>query len=92
VPSYQPWIAGENIRLGDGALRSVKASRNRTEVDTGDAPVRELRIGHTLPAGTRVKGVVLDGRRVHADVRTTNRGVEVTVTTGPGRHVLEVKR
>ena len=43
VPPHEPWVGGENIRLGGGALRSVRASRAgkryRTEVDTGTAPV-----------------------------------------------------
>ena len=90
VPPHQPSVAGANIRLGDGAHSRREGPRNRTEVDTGDAPVRELVIGTTLPAGTRVGSVRLDGRRVRPDVRTTNRGVEVTVTTRPGAHVLEV--
>ena len=53
--------------------------------------LRELVIGTTLPRGTRVKAVEFDGRRVRAQVRTTNRGEEVTVATRPGRHVLEVR-
>jgi hypothetical protein len=52
--------------------------------------VDRLYIGHTLPRGSRPVTVLLDGRRHGARVRTTNRGVEVTVKTRPGRHVLEV--
>ena len=44
VPPHEPSVGGENIRLGDGALRSVEASREGkryvTEVDTGTAPLR----------------------------------------------------
>ena len=80
--------------LGDGALHSVRAShegkRYMTEVRTGNAPLRRLTIGHTLPHGARVDKVWLDGRRHGAQVRETNRGVEVTVTTWPGRHELVV--
>jgi hypothetical protein len=94
VPPHEPWVAGRRIRLGDGALRVVRAAhqgaRYRTRVDTGTAPVRRLRIGHTLPRGSRPAAVFLDGRRRRAQVRRTNRGVEVTVRTRPGRHVLEV--
>ncbi|HYZ28429.1 MAG TPA: hypothetical protein VE570_05175 [Thermoleophilaceae bacterium] len=94
VPPYEPSIGGENIRLGDGALAAVQASRDgqryRTELDTGTAPVSRLYIGHTLPRGARVSAVYLDGSRRGAQVRSTNRGVEVTVNTGPGHHVLEV--
>jgi hypothetical protein len=92
LPPHEPWIGGANIRLGNGAIRAIKVTRNTTSLDTGNAPVRELTIGHTLPAGTRVRNVKLDGRHVkHPHIRTTNRGVEVTVTTRPGAHVLEVK-
>jgi hypothetical protein len=94
VPPYEPSIAGHNIRLGDGALRTVKAghqgNRYRTRVNTGTAPLQRLIIGHTLPRGSRPTAVFLDGSRHGAQTRTTNRGVEVTVKTGPGRHVLEV--
>jgi hypothetical protein len=86
---------GRDIRLGDGVLALVRASRAgdryRTEVDTGSARVRRLYIGHTLPRGSHAATVLLDGRPVGtAEQRLTNRGNEVTVQTSPGRHVLEV--
>jgi hypothetical protein len=47
--------------------------------------VRELVIGHTLPHGSRLAGLWLDGRRVeHYDARETNRGLEVTVDAKAG--------
>ena len=92
LPTSSP-IAGTDIRLGDGAI-DVAASRNgdryRTEVDAGDAPVRRLAIGHTLPRGTAVRRVTLDGRQVDWNARTTNRGLEVTVDAGSGDHTLVV--
>jgi hypothetical protein len=96
IPPHEPWVAGRNVRLGDGALARVRAVRlgggsYRTVVDTGNAPVRVLRIGHTLRRGASVRGVWLDGRRAAGwETRVTNRGVEVTVRARPGRHVLEV--
>jgi hypothetical protein len=95
VPPYEASVAGEKIRLGSGALALVKAAREgnryRTEIDTGNAPVRQLYLGHTLPRGSTPVAVLLDGKpRDPFQVRTTNRGVEVTVKTGPGPHVLEV--
>jgi hypothetical protein len=96
IPPHEPWIAARRVRLGDGTLTRVRAvrlggGRWRTVVDTGNAPVTLLRIGHTLPRGASVRGVWLDGRRAAGwETRSTNRGVEVTVRTGPGRHVLEV--
>jgi hypothetical protein len=94
VPRAGSPIAGENIRLGSGALDLVQASRDsgvyRTIVDTGDAPVTRLVIGHTLPRTTKGVDTVLDGEKVAAQRRLTNRGLEITVRTGPGRHTLEV--
>ena len=91
LPSSAP-IAGRDIRLGKGSV-DVAASRDgdryRTEVDA-DANLRELRIGHTLPRGSEVRSVRLDGRRVDWDARTTNRGLEVTVEAGRGDHEVVV--
>jgi hypothetical protein len=95
LPPHDNPISGRSIRLGTGALALVEASRQgnryRTVVDTGTAPLTRLRIGHTLPRGSRAAAVYLDGRR-QGDVeeRDTNRGKEVSVTTRPGRHTLEV--
>jgi hypothetical protein len=93
VPSSSP-IAGARIRLGDGSLRLVRASRegNRhtTTVDTGSARVTTLTIGHTLERGSQVANVTLDGQSVQWQERETNRGLEVTVDTKPGNHTLVV--
>jgi hypothetical protein len=92
LPSSAP-VQGTNVRLGRGAI-DVRASRDgatyRTELDTGDVALQTVRVGHTVPHGTRVSQVSLDGRVVQAERRTTSRGLELTVATGPGRHVLEV--
>jgi hypothetical protein len=92
LPSSSP-IAGEDIRLGSGEI-DVSAGRAgdayRTTVDTGDAPVRGLAIGHTLPRGSRVESVKLDGKRHGFRKWVTNRGLEVTVKTDPGEHTLVV--
>jgi hypothetical protein len=94
LPSDAP-IAGEDIRLGRGKLDLVAASRQgrdyRTKVDTGSSGVKELVIGHTLPRGSRVESVRLDGRRVPWRETETNRGLEVTVKTRPGEHLLVVR-
>jgi hypothetical protein len=94
LPSAAP-IAGQDIRLGNGRLDLVRASRSGnhyvTKVDASHAPIRRLRIGHTLPRGSHVTAVKLDGRRVHWHSRTTNRGLEVSVVTGRGDHRLSVQ-
>ena len=48
-------------------------------------------IGHTLPRGSRVKRVRLDGEPAKYRTRLTNRGLEVLVTAPPsGTHELVV--
>ena len=94
LPSDAP-IAGRDIRLGAGNLGLVTASRDgkryRTTVNAGKAPVRHLRIGHTLPSGAKVRSVTLDGRRAEFKARATNRGLEVTVQAAPGDHTVVVE-
>jgi hypothetical protein len=90
VPDGQPGVSGRNIRLGDGSV-DVRATRGSTTV-TVRTHLRELALGTTLPAGSKVRGVTLDGRRVRKPtIRTTNRGVEVTVSApASGRHTVTV--
>ena len=94
LPSDAP-IAGRDIRLGAGNLSLVTASRDgkryRTTVNARKAPVRHLRIGHTLPSGSKVRAVTLDGRRAEWKARATNRGLEVTVQVAPGDHTVVVE-
>jgi hypothetical protein len=93
LPSNAP-IAGADIRLGDGRLDLVRASRSgdryTTTVDARHVPARRVWIGHTLPHGTSVDRVTLDGRRVDFAERETNRGVEVTVRADADRHEVVV--
>ena len=97
VPQGQHMVSGKDIRLGGGAA-SVFASHSgrtyRTVVDTSrGVDARTVRIGVTLPRNAGVATVRIDGRSAHryASVRT-NRGLEVTVPTTPGRHTLVVVR
>jgi hypothetical protein len=93
VPSGQPRVAGSAIRLGRSGSLAVEASHDgatyRTRVQVG-RPVSKLAIGATLPAGATVAKAKLDGRSVTPTTRSTNRGLEVTVATGPGTHTLVV--
>ena len=53
-------------RLGRAAASSARRGRGsayRTAVDTGDVRLQRLYVGHTLPRGTQVAKVRLDGRR-----------------------------
>ena len=96
VPDGQPRIEGTNIRLGGGAadvMAPRSGSRYMTTTDTSDVPrLSTLRVGHTLPRGTTVAAVELDGRATTGfRTRETNRGVEVWVAADAGeRHTLVV--
>jgi hypothetical protein len=83
VPPGQPSVAGSNIRLGSGAIdvfASHSGNRFTTRLRLDGLRVQSLDVGTTLLAGSKVKRVLLNGRRVHNfSVRLTNRGVEVTV-------------
>jgi hypothetical protein len=93
-PSAAP-IAGRDIRLGDGRLDLVRASRAgrryATDVEARHVPADRLWIGHTLPRDATVRSVELDGHRVDWGERLTNRGLEVTVAATRGDHEVVVK-
>jgi hypothetical protein len=96
VPPGQPSVAGSNIRLGSGAVNVFAGHSGRqytTRVMTNRLPLRSLVVGHTLPAGSQVRSVRLDGRLVHHySARSTNRGLEVTVMVHRGSfHTLTVR-
>jgi hypothetical protein len=60
-----------------------------TQASVTKLSLRTFRIGTTLPSGSRAASVKLDGKRVHATLRTTNRGVEVSVRApAKGSHTL----
>jgi hypothetical protein len=95
VPPGQSRVAGSNIRLADGDL-GVGARRDgaqyRTRVDV-DVALSRLWLGHTVPPGSPVVAVTLDGEPADYRIRDTNRGREVLVKVPgdeSGRHVLVV--
>lgn len=94
VPQGQTRVGGQDIRLGSGSAdvtATHTADTYRTEITTRGIGAKHVVIGHTLPRGARPATVVLDGRKVSGyDVRTTNRGTEVTVPTTAGTHTLEI--
>jgi hypothetical protein len=94
VPGGQSRVGGQNIRMGGGSL-DVRASHTgkvyRTTA-TVRASLSRFLLGHTLPRGSHVKRVRLDGHRTEYTTRLTNRGLEVVArTTAPGHHELVVK-
>ena len=96
VPRGQERLAGRRIRLGDGSVDVAAAragSRYRTEARARGTGLRRLTLGHTLPPGSLVRRVRLNGERVRYRIRPTNRGVEVLAWARrpAGRHVLVVR-
>ena len=95
VPPGSPEVSGDNIRLGTTGSVAVSASVDgntyTTTVDLG-AVLQEFVIGHTVPRGTEITSVTLDGAPVEDYVvRTTNRGKEVLVKAPTvGEHTLVV--
>ena len=96
VPSGQSSVSGDNILIGKGSVdveASHTASRYTTEIDVQGGEVKNVVIGHTLPRGATIDSVSLDGVPISDFVkRETNRGIEVTVPTDRGRHILEINR
>ena len=93
VPAGQDEVAGDNIRLADGAI-DVEASHSGNRYLTSvraRVGLKRLVLGHTVPAGTTVGRVTLDGEQVRYRIRPTNRGLEVLVAANPaGSHTLVV--
>jgi uncharacterized membrane protein len=95
VPAGQGSVQGSNIRLGGGAanvLATHSGRRYTTTIGASGLTLRVLRIGATLPRGSSPARVVVDGVRARSfQVRTTNRGVEVTARArGGGVHTVVV--
>ena len=81
-------------RLADGSLNMAASHAGTTYRTAARIRVALSRfvIGHTLPRGSHVKRVWLDGRRTGYRTRATNRGLEVLVRApASGRHVLVVE-
>jgi hypothetical protein len=95
VPDGQQRIAGENIRLADGAVdvaATRRGARHRTFV-RARAGLRRLVLGHTVRPDAVIGRVRLDGKRVRYRIRPTNRGLEVlaAVRRPAGAHALVVR-
>jgi hypothetical protein len=95
VPQGQTSVKGQDIRLGGGSadvLATHNGSVYGTEINTTrGVGADQVVIGHTLAHGAHPITVKLDGHAVHNyQVRETNRGTEVTVSTTGGHHRLTI--
>jgi hypothetical protein len=95
VPAGQTRIEGTNIRLGGGAVNVVAThggSRYSTTVSLDHLSLVRLRVGQTLPRGSTVSSVSIDGIPApHFRAHRTHRGLEVTTrVAGSGPHTVTV--
>jgi hypothetical protein len=84
LPPRQPKASGKRIRLGDDAGVDVRAERRGRTYLTEVRRHGEVRltIGTVLPAGSKIRSVTLNGKRVRPDLVRTARGLEVGVAAG----------
>ncbi|MDQ6644291.1 MAG: glycogen debranching protein, partial [Chloroflexota bacterium] len=85
VPSGQSTVSATAIRVGAGTI-DVKAthSGNNWTTTVTSRLTCTLHVGATLPTGSTIKSVTLNGAPVAYSVRDTNSGRQVLVSTACG--------
>jgi hypothetical protein len=85
VPPGQSTVSGKNIRVGTGSI-DVTASHTGTTWTTTvrSALACTLHVGATVPAGSTIRSVTLNGAPAAFTVRDTNAGRQVFVSTTCG--------
>jgi hypothetical protein len=83
VPPNQTTVSGTDIRIGTGKINvtATHTGNNWTTTVTSQVSACTLHVGTTLPAGSTVKSVTLNGVPTHYFLRSTNAGLEVFVST-----------
>ncbi len=83
VPSGQTSVSGTDIRIGTGMINVTATHKGNiwTTTVTSQVPACTLHVGATLPTGSTVSRVTLNGVPTHYTLRNTNAGLEVFVTT-----------
>ena len=85
VPSGQTTVAGNNIRIGTGTINVVATHNGSVWTTVVTSRLSSiLHIGATLPAGSTIHSVLLNGKHVAYKVRDTNAGRQVFVSTSCG--------
>jgi hypothetical protein len=85
LPEGQSSIAGSDILVGDGSLDVSATHEGKRFTTTVRSSVRsELLIGHTIPDGSQISSVTLNGMQVRFSIRHSNRGQEILVSAGAG--------
>ncbi len=85
VPPGQSTISGTAIRVGAGTIDVTATHSGNTWTTTVTSRLTcALHVGATLPAGSNVQSVTLNGVAAAYQVRDTNSGRQVLVTTSCG--------
>jgi hypothetical protein len=85
VPSGQSTVSGSNIRIGIGSIDVTANHSGNTWTTTVTSRLScTLHVGATLPAGSTVTSVTLNGATAAFTVRDTNAGRQVFVSTTCG--------
>jgi len=85
VPPNQSTVSGSAIRIGTGTIDVMAMHSGNTWTTTVTSRLTcTLHVGATLPAGSKVHSVTLNGAPVAYQVRDTNSGRQVFVSTACG--------
>lgn len=85
VPPGQSTVSGNNIRVGTGSISVLaRHSGNTWTTTVTSALACSLHIGATLPAGSTIQSVTLNGASAAYRVRDTNAGRQVFASTSCG--------
>ena len=85
VPPGQSTVSGNNIRVGTGPIDVTASHAGNTWTTTVKSALAcTLHVGATLPAGSTIQSVTLNGVRAAFTVRDTNAGRQVFVSTRCG--------
>ena len=86
VPPNQSTVSGSAIRIGTGTIdvTAMHSGNTWTTTMTSSGLACTLHVGATLPAGSTVQSVTLNGTPVAYQVRDTNSGRQVLVSTACG--------
>ncbi|GLV54624.1 hypothetical protein KDH_14710 [Dictyobacter sp. S3.2.2.5] len=85
VPNGQSTVAAQNIRVGTGSIDVEATHHGSSWTTTVTSHLSATpHVGATLPAGSRILNVTLNGQKVAYTLRNTNAGLQVVVSTSCG--------
>ncbi len=91
VPSGQSKVAGNDIRIGNGRIDVEATHSGKTWTTVVRSHVSAtLHVGATLPAGSKIQSVTLNGKKVAYKVRDTHAG-RVTYVSTSGNATAQVQ-